>query len=218
MRHRDSRYDCRMSLYGRLFARFYDRIVAGTERAGMAERRRELLAGASGRVLELGAGTGANLEHYPANVTELVLAEPEEPMAVRLDRRCASVGRPAEIVRAPAESLPFPERTFDTVVATLVLCTVSDPELALSEVRRVLRPGGKLLVLEHVRSEDQRTARWQDRLNPIQRKVGHGCNCNRDTASMIGSAGFEVGRLERGEINKAPPHIRPLIEGTAVLV
>jgi ubiquinone/menaquinone biosynthesis C-methylase UbiE len=147
----------------------------------------------------------------------LVLTEPEEPMAARLDRRCAQLGRPAKIVRAPAEALPFADDSFDTVVTTLVLCTVRDPARTFAEIRRVLRPGGKLLFLEHVRSERPRLSRWQDRLNPIQKKIGHGCNCNRDTATTLAGAGFEIEQIERGELDKAPPHVRPMVEGVAVL-
>src|SRR5919198_848278 len=140
-----------MSLYGRIFAAIYDRMTAGSEKAGLAERRRALLADADGRVLEVGAGTGANIEHYPATVEEIVFTEPEEPMARRLEEKRRSAGRWGSVVRAPAEQLPFADGSFDTVVCTLVLCTVKDPARALSEIERVLRPGGKLLFLEHVR-------------------------------------------------------------------
>src|SRR5690348_14006223 len=137
-----------MSLYGRFFAATYDRLMAGTEKAGLRERRHDLLASASGRVLEIGAGTGANLDHYPDAVTELVLTEPEEPMARRLEAKAAESGRVVTVVRAPAESLPFPDDSFDTAVCTLVLCTVRDPERTLAELERVLKPGGTLLFLE----------------------------------------------------------------------
>src|ERR671922_2617593 len=105
-----------MSLYGRFFAAVYDRMLAGTEDAGLADRRHELLASAHGRVLEIGAGTGLNLDHYPDAVTELVLTEPEEPMAQRLEKKAAALGRPLSVVRAPAEDLPFPDDSFDTAV------------------------------------------------------------------------------------------------------
>ena len=205
-----------MGLYGRFFAAVYDRMLAGTEEAGLADRRPELLSSARGRVLEIGAGTGLNLDHYPQRVTELVLTEPEEPMAQRLERKLAAGGgaRRTEVVRAPAESLPFPDDSFDTAVCTLVLCTVRDPERALAELDRVLAPGGRLLFLEHVRSDDPRIAKWQDRIAPLWRKCGHGCNLNRKTPEMIRSQ-FENVEVEEGEMPKAPPIVRPLRTGSA---
>lgn len=205
-----------MSLYGRIFAACYDRMLEGTERAGLADRRRELLSAARGRVLEIGAGTGRNLEHYPEQLDRLVLTEPEEPMAKRLESKLAALGRPAEVVRAPAESLPFEDDSFDTVVSTLVLCTVDDPERTLAEVERVLSPGGALLFLEHVRADDPGLARWQDRLHGIWLRLGHGCHCNRPTPDLIGGSGLEIERIERGELPKAPPIVRPLASGRAL--
>jgi ubiquinone/menaquinone biosynthesis C-methylase UbiE len=205
-----------MSLYGRVFAAMYDRMMAGTEKAGLGERRHELLASAAGRVVEIGAGTGVNLVHYPDAVTELVLTEPEEPMAKRLEAKAQASGRPATVVRAPAESLPFPDDSFDTAVCTLVLCTVRDPERTLAELTRVLKPGGRLLFLEHVRSDDPRLARWQDRFAPLWRRCGHGCNCNRATPELIRSSAFEDIEIDEGELPKAPPIARPLRIGRAV--
>jgi ubiquinone/menaquinone biosynthesis C-methylase UbiE len=205
-----------MSLYGRIFASMYDRLMAGTEEAGLADRRHELLATAAGRVVEIGAGTGVNLAHYPDAVTELVLTEPEEPMAKRLEAKAQASARPATVVRAPAESLPFPDDSFDTAVCTLVLCTVRDPERTLAELARVLKPGGRLLFLEHVRSDDPGLARWQDRFAPLWRRCGHGCNCNRPTPQLIRSSRFEDVEIEEGELPKAPPIARPLRIGHAV--
>ena len=127
----------------------------------------------------------------------------------------AQAGRPVEVVEAPAERLPFPDSSFDTVVSTLVLCTVSDLPKTLAEVRRVLAPGGRLLFLEHVRSGDPKVARWQDRLNGLNRIVAHGCNCNRSTLESIGSAGFSISSLRHDQIPKAPAFLRPLIVGVA---
>src|SRR3954452_25441840 len=134
-----------MSLWERVFAAGYDRFMAGAEKAGLHDMRRELLATARGRTLEIGAGTGANVELYPAAVTELVLAEPAEPMARRLEAKHPQ----ATVVHAPAEELPFEDDSFDTVVSTLVLCTVVDPDRAIGEIARVLKPDGQLLLLEH---------------------------------------------------------------------
>lgn len=205
-----------MSLYGRLFARFYDRGLAQTEAAGLAERRAALLAQARGRVLELGAGTGLNLAHYPAGLDQLVLTEPEQPMLQRLRERAAARRPTATVVAAPAERLPFPDASFDTVVTTLTLCTVGDLAAALREVRRVLAPGGRLLFLEHVRSADRRLARRQDRLHPLWRRVGHGCHCNRATLEAIEAAALDVQEVEHGRMPRAPRFLEPLIAGVAV--
>src|SRR3954470_11804976 len=155
----------RSGLWAHIEARIYDPFVALGERRGMASRRRALLALARGRVLELGAGTGLNLAHYPAETGELVLTEPDSAMCARLARRVARSGRDATGGAARAEALPFPDGAFDTVVSTLVLCTVEDPDAAVREVRRVLAPGGRLLFVEHVRASAPRLARWQDRLS-----------------------------------------------------
>jgi ubiquinone/menaquinone biosynthesis C-methylase UbiE len=204
-----------MSLGGWLFACVYDRMTAGTEAAGLGAHRQRLLGGAAGRVLEIGAGTGANLAFYTENVATITLAEPEAPMARRLARRIREQSRRAQLVQAPAEALPFADGRFDTVVSTLVLCTVVDQARALSEIRRVLKPGGHLLFLEHVRSEEPRLAAWQDRLNGLNRIVARGCNCNRSTLDAIRAAGFEITALEQTTFPKAPPFVRPLIVGTA---
>jgi ubiquinone/menaquinone biosynthesis C-methylase UbiE len=120
-----------------------------------------------------------------------------------------------EVVQAPAEQLPFEDGQFDVAVSTLVLCTVGDPARALAELRRVLKPGGELLFLEHVRSDAPRVARWQDRLNAVSKVIGHGCNCNRSTLDAIRAAGFTVTELEHDTLPKAPPTHRPLVVGTA---
>lgn len=224
-----------MSLWGRVFAAIYDRSLADAERHGLAERRAALLAGARGRVLELGAGTGLNLAHYGPQVTELVLTEPDPDMARRLRARVAAsrtgaapggaegardtpAARAApDVVAAPAEALPYPDGSFDTVVCTLVLCTVRDPAAALREAARVLRPGGRLLFLEHVRSEDGSVARLQDRVAPVWRVVGRGCHCNRDTAAALAASPLDVERLDRGRIPRAAKFVKPAIEGVAVL-
>jgi SAM-dependent methyltransferase len=206
-----------VSLWGRIFAAMYDRMLAGSETAGLADIRREMLAGASGRVVEIGSGTGINLEHYPATIDELVCTEPEEPMARRLERKAAASSLPVRVVHAPGEALPFEDDSFDTAVATLVLCTVSDPERTLGELARVLRPGGRLIFVEHVRAQDDRLAKWQDRLHPLWVRFGHGCHCNRPTLDTISASAFDVRDHTRGEFPKAPPLARPLVTGVAVL-
>ena len=121
----------------------------------------------------------------------------------------------ARVLRTPAEELPFEDSSFDFAVSTLVLCTVGDQPRALREVHRVLRPGGRLLFIEHVRSEEPRLARWQDRLNGLQLRIGHGCNCNRRTLESIKAAGFSIPQLDHDRLPKAPPIVRPLIVGAA---
>lgn len=204
-----------MGLWGQIVAAFYDRMIAESEKAGLSAHRQALLAGASGRVLEIGGGTGANLPFYQDSVIELVVAEPEEPMAIRLERKLGGYRIPTRVVRAPAERLPLETASFDCAVATLVLCTVKDPARALAEVRRVLKPGGRLLFLEHVRSDDPKLARWQDRLRVPWSWIGCGCQCNRRTVENIRAAGFAVSDLRREIFPKAAPLARPLVIGAA---
>jgi len=203
----------------RFFAAIYDRMLAASEKGGLREMRAELLRDAKGRTLELGAGTGLNLTHYTDSVTGLVLTEPDRFMAARLRKRLAAeppAPATVEVVETPAERLPFEDASFDTVVSTLVFCTVEDPEGAVAEAERVLRPDGGLLYLEHVRSPDsQRLARWQDRLEGPWGWLAGGCHPNRPTGDTLSVAGLEVERLKRGRMPKAPPWVRPLISGSA---
>ena len=204
-----------MSLWGTLFAAVYDRGMASAERAGLAAHREQLLAAARGRVLEIGGGTGANLPFYGPGVTELVVTEPEEPMARRLERRLAGYRIPARVVRAPAERLPLDSGSFDFAVSTLVLCTVADPARALAEIRRVLRPDAPLLFMEHVRSTDPDVARRQDRLRRPWSWFACGCQTNRPTVETIRAAGFSIAHLRRDRIPKAPSFVAPLVVGAA---
>jgi ubiquinone/menaquinone biosynthesis C-methylase UbiE len=202
--------------WGRGFSALYDRCLQGTEEAGLHELRRELLADAGGRTIELGAGTGINLDLYPDAVEELVMTEPDPHMAKRLRPKLAGSARGAAVVEAPAERLPFEDSSFDTAVAALVFCTVPNPKAALAEAARVLKPGGRLLFLEHVRSQDPGLARWQDRLERPWRFLGDGCHCNRDTVATISASRLELERVERDELPKSPPIVRPLAIGAAV--
>jgi ubiquinone/menaquinone biosynthesis C-methylase UbiE len=204
-----------MSIWGHVFAALYDRMVGKTERAGLGEHRRALLAGATGDVLEIGGGTGANLEYYGDGVRTLTLVEPEKPMLKRLQRHIEQRAPQAKVLRAPAEDLPFNDASFDVVVSTLVLCTVDDVPRALRELHRVLRPGGRLLFIEHVRSDDPALARRQDRMLPINVRVANGCHPNRRTLDSIRSAGFEITSLEHDTLKHAPKFIQPLIVGVA---
>jgi SAM-dependent methyltransferase len=174
-----------------VFAFFYPILGWLGERfGGFGERRDRLLANAEGRVVEIGAGNGLNFSHYPDGV-EVVATEPDPHMLKRAQKAARRATVKISLQRAPADALPMPDASVDTVVSTLVLCTVPDQAAALAEAKRVLRPGGKLLFLEHVRSDDPKIAEIQDRREPMQMRLGAGCHPNRDTLAAIVAAGFE---------------------------
>jgi ubiquinone/menaquinone biosynthesis C-methylase UbiE len=203
--------------WGRVFSALYDRALKGTEEAGMREKRREVLAQARGRTIDVGAGTGANLGLFPEGLERVAMAEPDPHMRKRLRAKIAESGADVELIEAGAERLPFEDDSFDTAVFTLVLCTVPDPAAALAEAARVLKPGGQMLFVEHVRSGDPGTARWQDRLERPWKLFADGCRCNRDTVAGIEASPFTIERVERGELPKSPPIVRPLVWGRATL-
>jgi ubiquinone/menaquinone biosynthesis C-methylase UbiE len=190
-----------------IFARFYDRLARAMWPKEV-EHRTELMAGLRGRVLEVGAGTGLNFKLYPEGV-EVVAIEPEPNMAGRAVRRAAEAPVRVRLARAAAEALPFRDGSFDAAVLSLVFCSVLDAKTAASELRRVLREGGEVRIYEHVRSENPRHARWQDRVTPIWRRINAGCRPNRDTAARLRAAGFdvEVRRIPIGPPSPARPHI-----------
>jgi ubiquinone/menaquinone biosynthesis C-methylase UbiE len=204
--------------WGRGFSALYDRCFKAAEEAGLRDMRRDVLAGARGRVLELGAGTGLNLELYPPNVEGLTLVEPDPHMIKQLRARVAEMSSGAQVVEAPGEQLPFEDNSFDTVVVTLVLCTVPNQKETLREVKRVLNPDGQFLFLEHVRSPEPGLAKWQDRLEKPWRFLGDGCHCNRDTEAALEAAGFKLSDVEHPQLPKAPPIVRPMAKGSARLV
>jgi len=198
-----------MGLWARAFAAGYDRFGERAERAGLARARRDLLAAARGRVLEIGAGTGRNVRHYPADA-DVTYTEPDPHMARRL--RAQEV----EVIAATADHLPFADDSFDTVVSTLVLCTVPDVPAALDEIRRVLAPGGRLLFLEHVRAAPgTRLERWQNRLHGPWRAFACGCNCNRDLLASLEARGFALDEVRYEEWRFMPPLVRPVVLGAA---
>jgi ubiquinone/menaquinone biosynthesis C-methylase UbiE len=202
--------------WGRGFSALYDRCFKAAEEAGLRDMRREVLAGARGRVLELGAGTGLNLDLYPEHgIESLTLTEPDPHMFKQLRPKLKASGRKAELIEAGAEDLPFDDDSFDTVTVTLVLCTVPNQAAALQEAHRVLKPDGQMLFLEHVRANDPNLAKWQDRLEKPWRFVGDGCHCNRDTEAAIRAAGFALDDVKHSKLPKAPPIVRPLAHGRA---
>jgi SAM-dependent methyltransferase len=203
-----------MSLRTKFFAMTYDRQIAKVDKAGLRAMRERLLAGASGDVLEIGGGTGANLPCYGPAVRSLMITEPQPPMLRRLEGNVRARRPDAKVLRAPAEDLPFDDDSFDVAVSTLVLCGVDDQPRALRELRRVLRPGGTLLFIEHVRSADPGTSRLQDRMNWLNRLVVC-CDCNRPTLDTIRGVGFTVAQVEDTVLPKAPPFARPAILGSA---
>jgi ubiquinone/menaquinone biosynthesis C-methylase UbiE len=204
-------------LVSRLFAAIYDPFMSSSERACLSHWRAELLGSASGEVLEIGAGTGANVPFYTPSVTRLVLTEPDSAMLARLRRRLglARAGS-AEALQAEVDALPFGDASFDAVVSTLVLCSVRDVPRALAEVRRVLRPGGRLLFIEHVAADDrpERLA-WQRRLEPLWSRVAGNCHLTRRTGDRIRDAGFAIEWEKRESVRKALPIVRPSIRGVA---
>ena len=203
------------SAWARAFAVIYDPFLWAGERTGVRSLRRELLNRARGSTVEIGAGTGLNLPHYPDDLDELVLVEPDPAMRSRLEKRLCQNGRRAGLVDAPAERLPFPDASADTLVSTFVLCTVDAPDLALREIARVLRPDGQLLFIEHVRSDSPRLARWQDRLARSWRHFGRGCRCNRATAELMVTAGLTLDDVCEASWRAMPPIVRPLVAGRA---
>jgi ubiquinone/menaquinone biosynthesis C-methylase UbiE len=191
----------------------YDMMARRGERAGIAERRHRLLAELEGDVVEIGVGTGASLPHYE-RARRVVAVEPDPSMAKRLPGKIAEARVPVEVRTGTAEAVPLPDASCDAAVCTFVLCSVADSEAALAEVRRVLKPGGKLVLLEHVRGRGG-IARWQERLTPLHRKVFGNCHLNRDTLAAVRAAGFETEAVERTDLPGTHALVRPGIQGVA---
>jgi len=185
-------------------------------RPNMMEQREVTLSEARGDVLEIGFGTGLNLDFYPHTVEQLTILDPAKLLPKKVNQRIKSAPMPIEKSAITAERLPFDTHRFDYVVSTWTLCTIPDVASALEETRRVLKPGGKLLFVEHGRSDDDRVARRQDRWNGVQRVIGVGCNMNRPIDRMIEQAGFEIDRMERFLMPKSPRVLAELYRGAAV--
>jgi len=206
-----------------LFARVYDRLTKATEEACFQDWRADLLSDVGGEVLEIGAGTGNNLSHYGPGVSRLVLSEPDPTMRRRLHRRLAEVrangglsGTAVEVRPEGADDLPFTEGSFDVVVSTLVLCSVPDQVTTLGALRRLLRPAGRLVFLEHVAADGRpNRLRWQHRVEPVWKRLLGGCHLTRRTEQAIASAGFDLGPVTRESARKATPVVRPTVRGVA---
>jgi ubiquinone/menaquinone biosynthesis C-methylase UbiE len=196
-------------VYGhRWFAALYDPLTCWPERKIFAPLRTSLVGEVSGRVLEIGAGTGANFPHYQPGQT-IVTTEPDQFMLRRARQRAQALGLAVELYQCPAEALPFADASFDSVISTLVLCSVTDQAASLAEIRRVLKPGGTFRFIEHVRASG-RLGRLQDLVTPVWRYFGAGCHPNRRTAQSIRAAGFEMVEVDRQSLP-----IIPLIVGVA---
>ncbi len=199
-----------------LFARFFDRLSRVMEKE-LGPRRDELLAGLSGRVLELGAGNGINFSHYPTTVEEVIAIEPEPYLRARAELAAHAAPVPVSVRAGAADALELEDASVDAAVTSLVLCSVSDPARALSELRRVVRPGGELRFLEHVRSSAPGKARVQtaaDGSTIWPRLVG-GCHCSRDTVSALGAAGFRVGAVRELDLGPSWMITNPHVIGSA---
>jgi ubiquinone/menaquinone biosynthesis C-methylase UbiE len=195
-----------------VFPRVMDWLMSGPEFEAL---RRTALADAQGDVLEIGFGTGLNLQHYPGTVTSLTAIDPAEHLPARIADRVAAAPVPVAFAALDAERLPFDTGRFDAVVSTWTLCTIPDARGAAREVARVLKPGGRYLFLEHGRSDDARIARWQDRFNPVQRFIACGCNINRRIDQLIADAGLALTELERFRMAGVPRVAGEMYRGVA---
>jgi SAM-dependent methyltransferase len=204
-----------VSIRERIFAALYDPLSERWEAKHGAALKRELLANASGRVLEIGVGTGRSFPHYPV-LDELIGVEPSEPMRRRAQQRAVELGRDVKLLDAPGERLPFENDTFDTVVSFAVLCSVDDPRRVLAEIHRVLRPGGRFVFLEHIRSDDPKLAQRQDRLERPWGWIAGGCHPNRRTLEEIEAAGFTTLDVDHEELPHVPRLVRPNVKGVAL--
>jgi len=183
-------------LMGKLFTQLYDRIMQPLEQRGIAEIRKNLIRKARGRVLEIGSGTGLNFPYYE-HAEKVIALEPQQSMRERSLSRASLADVPIDVILASAEDLPFQDNTFDTVVGTLVLCTIPDPNKALEEIRRVCKPDGKILFLEHVRVDRPIMGRIQDWLTPVWKHLCDGCHLNRETLKLVDKAGFKIVNIKR---------------------
>jgi len=181
----------------------------------MEEFRRKVLVGAKGEVLEIGFGSGLNLPFYPTTLTHLTAVDINPGMEKLARKVIANSPVGVEYLIINGEKLPFKEQSFDTVVSTWTLCSIERVELALSEIRRVLKPDGKFLFIEHGLSPETKTQRWQNRLNPIQKKMAGNCHLNRPISALIEAQGFKIGQLNEFYMEKTPKILGYFSQGIA---
>jgi len=207
-------------MFSWILAKFYDRVMADAEQKCLHDWRKSLLSNLSGEVLELGCGTGANLDFYPTTIKHLVFAEPCLNMQKQLQKKLTQYPRlDATILDYDGNTIPMPTGTIDAVVCTLVLCSVSDPQQTLAEIHRVLKPQGKLIFIEHVASvNNPNRFKWQKRLEPIWKIIGCGCHLTRQTEQNIIQAGFQLQEITRESMRGVPAIVRSSIRGIALKI
>lgn len=201
-------------------AGFYERnilprlIDAACSQPPMTRLRERYVSQASGRVLEIGIGSGLNLPHYGSEVTSITGIDPAAELTAKAAERAAAIAAPVEVLGVSGEQMPCETDAFDTVVCTWTLCSIPEPELAVAEMRRVLRPGGKLLFVEHGRSDEPNIARWQRRIEPLWKKIGGGCHLTRRADELLADGGFAVSETHTG-YEKGPKIAAFMIHGIA---
>lgn len=178
--------------------------------------RRRTLARAHGRILEIGFGTGRNLPHYPPTVQRIEAIDPDADLDRYSRPRIAASPIAVDFHHLDAEHLPFANEQFDTIVCTLTLCSIPDVALAMQEVRRVLKPGGQFLFLEHGLAPDPAVSKWQHRLDPLQQRLGGGCHLTRDTLQLVQSAGLQLRDAQQYYLRRVPRFAGYLTEGSAI--
>ncbi len=197
-------------------AKFYDKAMQSVEKSCLAKWRREILADISGDVLEIGCGTGVNLAYYPATVSRLTLTDMDAHMLKMLEEKAANGSQKKYTVRlCSADTLDFPDNSFDAVVSTLVLCSVQSVSVSLNQIKRVLKPKGKLYFIEHTINHDPRIMKWQKRLQPLWSTVAGNCHLTRDTRELLLQTGFTFESFETTAFHKAPKLFSPVIKGVA---
>lgn len=199
-----------------LMAKSYDLIMQGTERRCLGVWRKEILAPAKGQLLEIGAGTGINLPYIPHQVSQLYLCEPDDQMRKKLARKVAGTNRQnIKITDWKAEAIDLPDESLDTIISTLVLCSVSCLSTSLKEAYRLLRPGGILIFIEHIISDNPSTRAWQQRMEPLWGLCAGDCHLTRDTASAIEKNGFQIEQLTEAKMIGAPSFVNRTVRGLA---
>jgi ubiquinone/menaquinone biosynthesis C-methylase UbiE len=199
-----------------IFVGFYDRFLKASEKAGLGEIRKKVVSQAKGHTLEIAAGTALNLPYYPSEITDLTLTDYYPTMLKKVRQKVKKSGRKATVMKADAENLPFEDNSFDTVVASMILCSTENPSKILTEIHRVLKKGGQYLFFEHVRNSNPKIAHKQDCVQPAWYLFGNGCNCNRDSSTTINNSPLEITEMKKGSIPKAWDIVKEIIIGRAI--